>query len=106
MKKVFFKVSLLLSFTLVLFIFSSQDVSANAFNLELVSSSKVDFENLYIKKSDGSITAFDNIKEMRLHLNYINSNGYAPEFTTLARLGHRLIGTQYKNRSECSKYLY
>lgn len=33
---------------------------------------------------------------MRLHLNYINSNGYAPEFTTLARLGHRLIGTQYK----------
>lgn len=98
MKKVFFKVSLLLSFTLVLFIFSSQDVSANAFNLELVSSSKVDFENLYIKKSDGSITAFDNIKEMRLHLNYINSNGYAPEFTTLARLGHRLIGTQYKNK--------
>lgn len=45
MKKVFLKVSLLLSFTLVLFIFSSQDVSANAFNIELVSSSKVDFEN-------------------------------------------------------------
>lgn len=98
MKKVFFKVSLLLSFTLVLFIFSSQDASANGFNLELVSSSKVDFENLYIKKSDGSITAFDNIKDMQLHLNYINSNGYAPEFITLARLGHRLIGTQYKYR--------
>lgn len=107
MKKVFFKVSLLLSFTLVLFIFSSQEASANGFNLELViSSSKVDFENLYIKKSDGSITAFDNIKDMQLHLNYINSNGYAPEFITLARLGHRLIGTQYKYRvfSGCSKF--
>jgi len=40
MKKVFFNVSLLLSFTLVLFIFSSQEASANGFNLELVSSQK------------------------------------------------------------------
>lgn len=96
MKKVLFKVSFLLCFSLALFVFNSHDASANESNLEPVNSAIVDFENLYIKNEDGTITAFDNAEDMQVHLDYINSDEDTPDFTTFSKLGHKLVGTQYK----------
>lgn len=94
MKK--FKILLFFLSSFLILSFNNYEASA-AENSSNEDTSNIDYDNLQITESDGSIIFFDNLEDMETHLDYIDSINEDPGIVPLA-IGETLVGTQYKNK--------
>lgn len=104
-KKIKMLLLLSLAILLSLVVTNSQSISAekesnNDLNtlepiiIEKPNSPIIDLENLEILETDGSLTIFDNAEDMENYLNYMES--IDDTYTTMAKVGETVVGTQYK----------